>query len=147
MNDQPEAVVRRFFDLFDKGDLPAIKGLLDPEFEWIYHGPPSLPWAGVYHGEVGFDRFFEIVRGLIRVRECVPYRFIAAGDEVVVLGVSRTDVIANGAEYEAQWMNVFTVRDGLIVRYLDLYDTATVVEALQKSAGPTDSGPRQQRPA
>jgi hypothetical protein len=31
-------------------------------------------------------------------------------------------------------MNVFTVHNGLITRYLDLYDTASVVAALQKSA-------------
>ncbi|MCI4066895.1 nuclear transport factor 2 family protein [Micromonospora sp. R77] len=131
MSDLPETVVRRFFTLFDQGDLDAIRELLDPDFEWIYHGPPALPWAGVYRGTAGFDRFFEIVRGLIRVHECVPHRFIAAGDEVVVLGVSRTEVLANGARYEAQWMNVFTVHDGRIVRYLDLYDTASVVEALR----------------
>ena len=134
MSDTPGDVVRRFFDLFDKGDLEAIKELLDPEFEWGYHGPPSLPWAGVYRGTAGFDRFFTIVRGLIKVRECVPYRYLEAGDEVVVLGVSRTDVLANGASYEAQWMNVFTVHNGRIARYLDLYDTASVVEALRKSA-------------
>lgn len=123
-------VVRRFFQLFDQGRLTDIEALLTDDFEWIYHGPKSLPWAGVYWGVEGFRQFFSLVRDLIQVQECVPYDYLDAGDRVVVLGVSRTRVLANDRCYEAEWMNVFTVRDGLICRYLDLYDTASVVEAL-----------------
>lgn len=127
------AVARRFFDLFAEGDLETIKAdLLAPDFEWVYHGPESLPWAGVYRGADGFDRFFAIVRELVHVRECTPREFIEAGDRVLVLGHSRTTVLATGARYEAQWMNVFTVRDGRITLFLDLFDTASVVEALQR---------------
>ncbi|MFE7275168.1 nuclear transport factor 2 family protein [Streptomyces sp. NPDC057623] len=130
MSRQNVDVVRRFFALFDEERLADIEALLTDDFEWIYHGPKSLPWAGTYRGVEGFRRFFSVVRELIQVQECVAYDYLDAGDRVVVLGVSRTRVLANDRHYEAQWMNVFTVRDGLISRYLDLYDTASVVEAL-----------------
>ncbi|MFI1166146.1 nuclear transport factor 2 family protein [Streptomyces sp. NPDC020801] len=130
MSQQNVDVVRRFFQLFDEGRLADIEALLTDDFEWVYHGPKSLPWAGTYRGVEGFRQFFVIVRDLIQVQECVAYDYLDAGDRVVVLGVSRTLVLANDRGYEAQWMNVFTVRDGLISRYLDLYDTASVVEAL-----------------
>ncbi|MGW7410519.1 nuclear transport factor 2 family protein [Streptomyces sp. NPDC054833] len=130
MSQQNVDVVRRFFQLFDEGRLTDIEALLSDDFEWVYHGPKSLPWAGTYRGVEGFRQFFTIVRDLIQVQECVAYDYLDAGDRVVVLGVSRTRVLANDRRYEAQWMNVFTVRDGLISRYLDLYDTASVVEAL-----------------
>ncbi|OLZ66437.1 hypothetical protein AV521_28500 [Streptomyces sp. IMTB 2501] len=130
MSQQNVDVVRRFFQLFDEGRLTDIEALLTDDFEWVYHGPKSLPWAGTYRGVEGFRQFFTIVRDLIQVQECAAYDYLDAGDRVVVLGVSRTRVLANDRRYEAQWMNVFTVRDGLISRYLDLYDTASVVEAL-----------------
>ncbi|MEV0415181.1 nuclear transport factor 2 family protein [Streptomyces sp. NPDC050448] len=132
MSTQNVEVVRRFFQLFEEGRLADIEPLLAPDFEWVYHGPASLPWAGVYRGVEGFREFFAIVRELIQVQECEAYDYLDAGDRVVVLGVSRTLVLANDARYEAQWMNVFTVRDGLISRYLDLYDTASVVDALRR---------------
>ncbi|OKK16051.1 hypothetical protein AMK16_25310 [Streptomyces sp. CB00455] len=125
-------VVRRFFQLFEEGRLADIEPLLAPDFEWVYYGPRSLPWAGTYSGVTGFREFFAIVRELIQVQECQAYDYLDAGDRVVVLGFSRTRVLANDARYEAPWMNVFTVRDGLISRYLDLFDTASVVEALTR---------------
>lgn len=132
MSQQNVTVVRDFFRLFSEGKLDAIKErLITDDFEWIYHGPRSLPWAGVYRGAEGFDRFFETVHGLIEVQELDAYEYLDAGSSVVVLGVSRTRVLANEANYEANWMNVFRMRDGRIAQYLDLYDTASVVEALQ----------------
>jgi ketosteroid isomerase-like protein len=139
MSSQNVAAVRRFFDLFDQGRLDDIKqDLLAEDFEWIYHGPAALPWAGVYRGAEGFDRFFAIVHELIDVRECVAREYLDAGDDVVVLGHSRTRILHNDAEYRAEWMNVFRLRDGRIHRYLDLFDTAAVVEALNR--------PRQETP-
>lgn len=135
MSQQDVDVVRRFFQLFNDGRLAEIEALLAEDFEWIYHGPPALPWAGTYRGVDGFRRFFTIVRPLISVEVCDPYDFLDAGDRVVVLGLSRTRVRHNDARYQAQWMNVFTIRDGLIARYLDLYDTASVVEALNRERG------------
>ncbi|MGZ9934654.1 nuclear transport factor 2 family protein [Streptomyces sp. NC-S4] len=141
MSTQNVEVIRTFFRLFDEGRLADIEPLLAPDFEWVYHGPASLPWAGVYRGVEGFRAFFAIVRELIRVQECEAHEYLDAGDRVVVLGVSRTHVLANGARYEAQWMNVFTVRDGLISRYLDLFDTASVVEALERDPQEVTAAP------
>ncbi|MEU7062738.1 nuclear transport factor 2 family protein [Streptomyces sp. NPDC053429] len=141
MSTQNVEVIRLFFRLFEEGRLGDIEPLLAPDFEWVYHGPASLPWAGVYRGVAGFREFFAVVRELIQVQECTAYDYLDAGDRVVVLGVSRTLVLANGARYEAQWMNVFTIRDGLISRYLDLYDTASVVEALERAPLEVTSAP------
>jgi len=136
MSEANVAVVRTFFELFDEDRLEEMKDLLTDDFHWTYHGPPTLPWAGEYHGAEGFDRFFAVVHDLIDVEVCDAYEYLDAGDDVVVLGFSRTRVRANGARYEARWINVFRLRDGRIARYLDLFDTARVVEALQAPPGP-----------
>lgn len=97
MSTQNVAVVRRFFQLFEEGRLADIEPLLAPDFEWVYHGPASLPWAGTYRGVTGFREFFALVRELIEVQECEAYDYLDAGDRVVVLGVSRTRILANNA--------------------------------------------------
>jgi ketosteroid isomerase-like protein len=133
MSEENVNVVRAFFRLFSQGQLDDIKKqLLTDDFEWIYHGPPTLPWAGRYLGHDGFDRFFDIVHGLIEVQELEANEYLDAGDSVVVLGVSRTRILANDARYEAHWMNVFRVREGRIAQYLDLYDTGSVIDALNR---------------
>ncbi|MCZ4125224.1 nuclear transport factor 2 family protein [Streptomyces sp. H39-S7] len=133
MSEQNVDVVKTFFHLFSAGRLDEIrKEYLTDDFEWIYHGPASLPWAGVYRGAAGFDRFFEIVHGLLEVRDLEVQEYLDAGDRIVVLGVSHTRILANDATYDAPWMTVFRIRDGRICQYLDLYDTASVVEALNR---------------
>jgi ketosteroid isomerase-like protein len=38
-------------------------------------------------------------------------------------------VRANGREFETDWVHLFTVRDGQIVRLREFYDTAVMAEA------------------
>lgn len=124
-------VVRRIYDLFADGDENGMRSLLADDFEWDFYGPSSIPWAGKYRGVEGFDQFFARVREVVEVEHFEPREFIGADDRVVVLGISRSRVLASGARYEAQWANVFTLRDGRITRLIDLYETASVVRALE----------------
>lgn len=127
-------VVRRIYDLFAAGDEDGMRALLSEDFEWEFYGPRSIPWAGTYRGVAGFDAFFANVRGVVEVEHFEPHEFIASQDRVVVLGISRARVLASGANYEAQWVNVFTLKNGKITRLLDLYETASVVRALSVPA-------------
>jgi ketosteroid isomerase-like protein len=125
-------VVRRVYEHFAAGEIQEIHALLAEDFEWTYYGPDELPWAGTYVGREGVDRFFRIVNDLIEIEHFEPREFIPAGDRVIVLGSSHARVLATGARYETEWANIFTVLDGRICRLLDLYETASVVRALQE---------------
>jgi ketosteroid isomerase-like protein len=128
------AVVRHIYDLFAAGDRDGMRALLAEDFEWDYFGPSSIPWAGKYRGVAGFDRFFANVAGVIEPIAFEPREFIDAGERVVVLGISRARAVASGACYEARWANVFWLEGGRIKRLFDLYDTASVMTALQAGA-------------
>jgi uncharacterized protein len=52
-----------------------------------------------------------------------PREFISAGDSVTVLGWERTQTRPAGKVFETEWVHVFTVRNGRIVRYWGMYDT------------------------
>lgn len=130
-------VVRRIYEMFAADDEDGMRALLADDFEWEFYGPRSIPWAGKYRGVEGFDAFFANVRGVVEVEHFEPREFISAGDRVVVLGISRARVLGSGAGYEAQWANVFTLENGRITRLLDLYETASVVRALEAPSGVT----------
>ncbi|HTN84485.1 MAG TPA: nuclear transport factor 2 family protein [Sorangium sp.] len=123
--------MRRIYDLFSAGDRDGMRALLAEDFEWDYFGPKSIPWAGKYRGAAGFDRFFENVAGVIEPIHFEPREFIDAGDKIVVTGISCARAVASGVSYEAQWVNVFWIEGGRVKRLLDLYETASVLRALE----------------
>ena len=60
-----------------------------------------------------------------------PREFIAQGDQVVVIGSERARVKATGRVVDTDWVMVFTIRDGKVVRFRDYYDTAPSLAALR----------------
>jgi hypothetical protein len=57
--------------------------------------------------------------------------FTAQGDRVVVEGRNRGSVRSTGCTYEHDWVMVFTVRGGKIVRHRHYYDTADILVAFR----------------
>nr|WP_052477671.1 nuclear transport factor 2 family protein [Kibdelosporangium sp. MJ126-NF4]CEL13235.1 Ketosteroid isomerase-related protein [Kibdelosporangium sp. MJ126-NF4]CTQ98926.1 Ketosteroid isomerase-related protein [Kibdelosporangium sp. MJ126-NF4] len=128
------ALVRKVFDLFGEARLTEIRDLLSDDFEWTFFGPEELPWADTYLGHEGFDRFFATVAKHIEVEQFDVSEYIEAGDRVVAIGTSSARFLRTDVRYHTNWINVFTVNGGKITRLLDLYETATVVEALRVAA-------------
>jgi ketosteroid isomerase-like protein len=52
-----------------------------------------------------------------------PREFLTAGENVTVLGWERTQAKFGGRLFETEWVHVFTVREGRIVRFWGMYDT------------------------
>lgn len=129
-------VVQRVYDLFSAGKLNEIPELLTDNFEWTFYGPEQLPWSGTYIGRSGVEKFFEIVGELIEVEHFDTSEYIDAGDWVVVRGTSQARILATEVRYTTNWVNIFTLRDGRICRLHDLYETASVVLALQAGRSP-----------
>jgi uncharacterized protein len=55
--------------------------------------------------------------------------FTAAADRVVVEGRNRGTVLATGQPYEHEWVMVFTIRGGQVVRFRHYYDPADIAHA------------------
>jgi ketosteroid isomerase-like protein len=52
-----------------------------------------------------------------------PREFLSAGEHVTVLGWEKTAARPSGKVFETEWVHVFTVRDGKVVRFWGMYDT------------------------
>ncbi len=107
-----ETVMIDFFGALRGGDFDAAAGLLDPEIAWR-----GLREEWVCHGRKEVLETFR--SGLEQRREVDALEFTRGGDQVVLgaRGPSMTEV--GGEALGGQIFNVFTLRDGRIVRIDD----------------------------
>ncbi len=110
-----EWIVREAFLAYDRGDVAAMMGLVDPSLEWTCLDPgPGDPRPRVVRGRGELEDALRRQAGLGRRPELEEV--IAAGDQVIV--VMRTPGIDQYRRQRAgdRTYDVVTVRDGLIVR-------------------------------
>ena len=119
-------VVRRIYKAFVEGDLLTFRELLHDEVEVSYAPTYSdVPWA--QHSWSGRDEALQAVKILtdqLEFEVFEPDEFIAGNDSVVVLGHEQCRIKATGRVLEANWAQVFTLRDGKVSRYREYSDTA-----------------------
>jgi hypothetical protein len=105
---------KKAYAAFSAGDVETALGNVDDNAEWVVPGNSKL--SGTYRSKA------EIMGFLMKMAEksftTAPSRFLADGDVVVVL----TQVTAGGES--APQADVWTYRDGKIVKGLTLGDTA-----------------------
>jgi ketosteroid isomerase-like protein len=125
-----ETVMIDFLGALRRGDFDAAAGLLDPDIAW--HGLRE-EWA--CHGR---DEVIDTFRwGLYEHRNVDALEFLRAGDRVV-MGARGPTLTEIGEEpLDGQIFNVFTIRDGRIVRIDDYRGRA---EALSAAGVAGDAG-------
>lgn len=129
-----KAIVQRFYEYAGGGQFAQAGALFADDVHISFYGPSTVPHSGEYHGAEGVGAFFEIVGSTLDVEAFEPLEFIAEGDSVVVIGQERSRVKHNGAQFTVQWVQVWTVKDGKIVRLRDYFDTGTMAEAFASKA-------------
>ncbi len=107
-----ETVMIDFFGALRRGEFDNAAALLDPNVTW-----QGLREDWVCHGREEVIQTF--AWGLDKRRDVDAVEFTRAGDQVVIgaRGPSITEV--GGEPLEGQIFNVFTLRDGRIVRIVD----------------------------
>jgi uncharacterized protein len=117
MSDQTERnieVVKRGYEAFSVGDIDTLMSVFDDNIEWVQPGESAI--SGTYRGK---GELGELIGRLAEKSATVKLnRLLGDGDTVIAL----TDVAA-GSE-TGQDADVFTVRDGKIVRTHVYSDTA-----------------------
>jgi hypothetical protein len=59
------------YDAIRNRDRAALLNTLDDDIELMFHGPPTIPFAGVWHGIEGAKRFYSAIR---ETAEVISYR-------------------------------------------------------------------------
>jgi ketosteroid isomerase-like protein len=116
----------------DKGELlAALPALIeqgcDPEIEW--HEDPQRADACVYRGHEGVLRSFEQWLEGFDEYGVVLEEAIDCGDDVFVASREEGRGAASGATVSSSIYQVFTFRDGKVLRYREFYDRRRAEEA------------------
>jgi uncharacterized protein len=74
-------------------------------------------WSTPIHGREEFETLWQAIFEALEFQVFQPDEFIVGRDTVVVLGHERCLVRATGRVVEANWAQIFTLRDGLICKF------------------------------
>ena len=126
-------VVQEAYRAFGRGDVPALMELVAEGVDWKFRGPRGLPYTGQFRGRKEVAAWFASIPVVDEILAFEPREFFEGPETVTVLGWERTRALPRGDVYEAEWVHLFTVRDGRIVRFWGMYDTEA--SAAARAAG------------
>jgi uncharacterized protein len=134
MSKQNVELIRQLYAWFAAGEGEKAFAVYDPEVEWDARGAPWLQ-------ELGFDRTYrghEGVRGALRAWfeawESIEYRpeeLVDAGDEVLAFVRITARGRVSGAEVTYEHPQLWTLRDGKVVRMRVFADRAEALRAVE----------------
>jgi uncharacterized protein len=104
------------------------RALLDREF--VVYEAGGLPYSGEYHGP---DGFFELLGKMNQAMELTPgetFQYLLADGTVAIRGRLKFTSRASGQSVEMGLVEIYTVRDGLIVELDVYYKDPSAVAAL-----------------
>ena len=127
--------VQSIFAAFGQGDLPAVLNALAGDVDWQSPvrrtEPGEISWAKPRHSREEVALYFKELVEQMQPERMEALEFTAQGDRVVVEGRNRGTVRSTGRTYEHDWVMVFTLRGGKIVRHRHYYDTADILVAFR----------------
>lgn len=129
-------VVQQFFANFGQGNLPAALDTLAEDVDWqspvTRTEPEEISWAKPRHSREEVAAFFKEMLEKVQPERLETLDFTAQGDRVIVEGRNRGTVKSTGRTYEHDWVMVFTLLKGKIIKLRHYYDTADIVVAFQR---------------
>jgi steroid delta-isomerase-like uncharacterized protein len=125
MSNADIAHVQSLYAAFGRGDIETLLAGCAPDIDWQTIGRPSdFPTLGPRKGIEAVEQFFRLVDENEAFSEFSPREFYAADDKVFVLGRYSLTVKKSGAAVSAEWVHVFTLRNGKVMRFREHTDTA-----------------------
>ena len=124
------AYVKSLYALYTSGKIDNLLQEMTPDGAWISNADPALlPWGGEHKGIDGARRFFAELAKNVDMESFTPLEFHGGKDFVTVVGRSRGRMRKSGAQFDDEWMHLFTIRDGKVASFRSNHDTHAVVQA------------------
>jgi hypothetical protein len=121
--------LRTGYAAFAARDVPVVLAVLDPDVRWVETA--GGPFSGTF---VGPEDVAQGVFARVAVEwsefHVEPEDYIASGDSVAVVGTYRGTYRATAKATTARFVHVYRFRDGRIIRYESIDDSASLNSAL-----------------
>ncbi len=121
-------VVRAMYEAFNRGDWDAVLERVAPEIE--FETDPRHPEAGIYRGHERFRRLWEDIEAPFEETVVEPEKFFAHGDHVVAFVTMRRRPIGGSEGLAIRIGELWTVREGKLVRGQAFGDRQKALEAV-----------------
>jgi uncharacterized protein len=128
------ATVQELYAAFGRGDLPTILSKLADDVVWESEAPAIVSFGGIRHGITETRGFFEALARDFSEQKLTIDEYVASGDTVMTIGRYQATTKATGKKVDSPVAHYWKLRDGKIVRYVGLSNTAALVEALEPAA-------------
>ena len=126
--------VRASYDALNRGDVQHALEALAPDAEW--HESEALPDTGAYHGREAIGEFLDgFLESWERFHQEVE-EVVEEGDRVAVMIHLRARGKGSGADVDARYAHVWTLRDELGVRVDAYYDRDEAIAGLRANTAP-----------
>ena len=130
MNEEANTkLVQRTYELFKSGEIETLLNMYSDDVVWHVPEMENVPYAGTITGRQSVVEFFAL---LDKTEENLTFettKFIAQGDNVVVLGNFSWRVKSTNKEYASDFAHVVTVADSKITGFHEYLDTAARIKA------------------
>ncbi|CAN5597507.1 nuclear transport factor 2 family protein [soil metagenome] len=123
-------IIRGIYEAFGRGDVPAVLGTLDDQCNW--QEADSFAWAegNPYIGpNAVLEGIFQRIGAELDNFAATPACFIDGGEAVAVEGRYTGTVKAIGKPVDAQFVHVWRLEGGKVVRFQQYTDTKQWSEA------------------
>ncbi|HVS28420.1 MAG TPA: nuclear transport factor 2 family protein [Solirubrobacteraceae bacterium] len=121
-------IVQGFFEARNRGDLGCLDYIeADAEFDL---SESRSPYHGIYRGHEQIRKHWETLREAWAEAEMHPEEPVAVGDHVVVTVRVSARGRSSGVQLQGFGANVYTLRDGKIVRFKLFQTRAEALKAV-----------------
>ena len=120
-------LIRRGHEAFRTGGEEALFAFFDADVD--LSPIEELPGVELYHGHDGVRRYFETTREVFGVFGWEPLELVDLGDDVLAVTRFHAEGRDSGIPVEVVIYNVFTVRNGRVVRVRGSLDRTSALKA------------------
>ena len=126
--------VQAAYAAFGRGDVNGILETLDLNVVWKTPGAGHIPSGGIRRGHPQVGEFFGTINQLVQFEKFEPQTMVEQGDTVIVIGNDTFKVRGSSRSVHEPWCHIFKFKNGKIVEFQEILDTATFAAEL-KSVG------------
>ena len=126
-------VIDKMLAAFGNQNVDAVVETFSDDAELIYHGTQVMP-AAKFKGKEGARMFFEFNINALEVVFFNANQFVEEGNTLIVLGNEHFISKEDGTHLKNQWVQVYTVTNGLISK-MEEFATSAQPEQYGGNAG------------
>lgn len=122
-------IISRLYEVYKQGDIPSVVQLLADSLDWRTVGLEAMPFGHACYSRDEVAAWFGILGNMFDFLEHNLTAVVVDGTRAVGLGTERLRHKRTGKELTCTFADSFEVRDGKIVFYRFLTDTASFLAA------------------